>query len=98
TACTAGSQGIGYAFEAIRNGQQKIMIAGGAEELCPTQAGVFDTVYSASLKNATPEASPRPFDKDRDGLVLGEGACTLILEEWDHARARGANILAEIVG
>lgn len=98
SACTAGSQAIGYAFEAIQNGQQDIMIAGGAEELCPTQAAVFDTVYSASLKNDTPEQSPRPYDKDRDGLVLGEGACTLILEEREHALARGANILAEIVG
>lgn len=98
TACTAGSQGIGFAYEAIRNGQQKVMIAGGAEELCATQAGVFDTVYSASLKNSTPEASPRPFDQERDGLVLGEGACTLILEEWEHAQARGAPILAEVVG
>lgn len=98
SACTAGSQGIGFAYEAIRSGQQTIMIAGGAEELCPTQAAVFDTVYSASVKNATPELSPRAFDLQRDGLVLGEGACTLILEDWDHAVARGANILAEIVG
>jgi 3-oxoacyl-[acyl-carrier-protein] synthase II len=98
SACTAGSQGIGYAYEAIRNGQQTVMLAGGAEELCPTQAAVFDTVYSASLKNQTPHLSPRPFDSARDGLVLGEGACTLILEEWEHAKARGADILAEIVG
>ncbi|RZA02412.1 MAG: beta-ketoacyl-ACP synthase [Moraxellaceae bacterium] len=98
SACTAGSQAIGFAYEAIRSGQQTIMIAGGSEELCPTQAAVFDTVYSASLKNSTPELSPRPFDKDRDGLVLGEGAGTLILEEWDHAVARGATILAEVVG
>lgn len=98
SACTAASQAIGFAYEAIRNGQQKIMIAGGAEELCPTQAAVFDTVYSASLKNSAPEASPRAFDSQRDGLVLGEGACTLILEDWDHAVARNANILAEIVG
>ncbi len=98
SACTAGSQGIGYAYEAIRHGQQTVMIAGGAEELCPTQAAVFDTVYSASVKNATPAQSPRPFDSDRDGLVLGEGACTLILEEWDHAVKRGASILGEIAG
>ena len=98
SACTAGSQGIGFAYEAIRSGQQTIMIAGGAEELCPTQAAVFDTVYSASVKNATPELSPRAFDLQRDGLVLGEGACTLILEDWEHALARGANILAEVVG
>ncbi len=98
SACTAGSQGIGYAYEAIRAGQQTVMIAGGAEELCPTQAAVFDTVYSASLRNERPDTSPRAFDKDRDGLVLGEGACTLILENWEHARARGADILAEVVG
>ena len=98
SACTAGSQGVGFAYEAIRSGQQTIMIAGGAEELCPTQAAVFDTVYSASVKNATPELSPRAFDLQRDGLVLGEGACTLILEDWDQALARGANILAEVVG
>lgn len=98
SACTAGSQGVGFAYEAIRSGQQTIMIAGGAEELCPTQAAVFDTVYSASVKNATPELSPRAFDLQRDGLVLGEGACTLILEDWEHALSRGANILAEVVG
>jgi 3-oxoacyl-[acyl-carrier-protein] synthase II len=98
SACTAGSQGIGFAYEAIRSGQQTIMIAGGAEELCPTQAAVFDTVYSASVKNTTPELSPRAFDPQRDGLVLGEGACTLILEDWEHAVARGARILAEVIG
>ena len=98
SACTAGSQGVGYAYEAIRSGQQEIMIAGGAEELCPTQAAVFDTIFAASLKNDTPELSPRPFDTDRDGLVLGEGACTLILESYEYAKARGANILAEIIG
>jgi len=98
SACTSGSQGIGFAYEAIRNGQQKIMIAGGAEELCPTQAGVFDTIFAASTKNDKPESTPSPFDVQRDGLVLGEGACTLILESYDHARARGANILAEVIG
>lgn len=98
SACTAGSQGIGYAFEAIRNGQQKVMIAGGAEELCPTQASVFDTIFAASVKNNSPEATPRPFDKSRDGLVLGEGACTLILESLDHAVERHANILGEVIG
>ncbi len=98
SACTASSQAIGYAVDAIRCGQQDIMIAGGAEELCPSQAAVFDTLFAASTKNDTPEATPRPFDKDRDGLVLGEGACTLILESYEHAKARGANILAEIVG
>lgn len=97
-ACASGSQGIGYAFEAIKNGQQDIMLAGGGEELCPTQAAVFDTLYATSTRNDTPEVTPRPFDKDRDGLVIGEGACTLILERRDHALARGAKIYAEIVG
>ena len=97
-ACASGSQGIGYAYEAIRNGSQDIMLAGGGEELCPTQAAVFDTLYATSTRNDTPESTPRPFDRDRDGLVIGEGACTLILERRDHALARGASIYAEIVG
>lgn len=98
SACTSGSQGIGYAFEAIRYGMQDLMVAGGAEELCPTMAAVFDTLYATSVRNDTPHLSPRPFDRDRDGLVIGEGAGTLILEEYDHAKARGAPIFAEIVG
>jgi 3-oxoacyl-[acyl-carrier-protein] synthase II len=98
SACTSGSQGIGYAYEAVASGQQVAMLAGGAEELDITQAAVFDTLYATSTQNDTPHASPRPFDKKRDGLVLGEGACTLILEEYEHARARGAKIYAEIIG
>jgi 3-oxoacyl-[acyl-carrier-protein] synthase II len=98
SACTSGSQGIGYAFEAIRWGKADIMIAGGAEELDVTDSAVFDTLYATSTQNERPASTPRPFDRDRDGLVIGEGACTLILEEMEHARARGAPILAEIVG
>ena len=98
SACTSGSQGVGYAYEAIRNGSQDIMLAGGAEELCPTEAAVFDTLYATSTCNDKPETTPRPFDRDRDGLVIGEGACTLILENREHAIARGAKIYAEIVG
>jgi 3-oxoacyl-[acyl-carrier-protein] synthase II len=98
SACTSGSQGIGYGYEAVRSGAQTIMIAGGAEELCPTEAAVFDTLYATSTRNDTPELTPRPFDADRDGLVIGEGAGTLILEEWEHAKARGAKIIAELVG
>ncbi|TDR30741.1 beta-ketoacyl-ACP synthase [Hydromonas duriensis] len=97
SACTSGSQGIGYAYEAIASGQQVAMVAGGAEELDVTQAAVFDTLFATSTKNSTPEESPRPFDTDRDGLVLGEGAATLILEEYEHAKARGAKIYAEII-
>ncbi|QZA82529.1 beta-ketoacyl-ACP synthase [Deefgea piscis] len=98
SACTSGSQGIGYAYEAIKYGQQKMMIAGGAEELCPTEAMVFDTLYATSTQNDAPHTTPRPFDAHRDGLVIGEGAGTLILEELEHALARGARIHAEIVG
>lgn len=98
SACTSGSQGIGYAYEAIRSGRQRAMIAGGAEELCATEAAVFDTLFATSVCNDAADTTPRPFDADRDGLVLGEGAGTLILEEREHARARGAKIYAEIVG
>ncbi|MEL4432007.1 beta-ketoacyl-ACP synthase [Shewanella mangrovisoli] len=98
SACTSGSQGIGYAYEAIKYGQQTLMLAGGGEELCPTEAVVFDTLFATSTKNSTPELTPRPFDANRDGLVIGEGACTLVLEELEHALARGAKIYAEVVG
>jgi 3-oxoacyl-[acyl-carrier-protein] synthase II len=98
SACTSGSQAIGYAYEAIRHGYQKVMVAGGAEELCPSEAAVFDTLFATSQQNDTPELSPRPFDKYRDGLVIGEGAGALILESLDHALARGAHIYGEIVG
>jgi len=98
SACTSGSQGIGYGFEAIRYGQQQMMVTGGGEELCPTEAAVFDTLYATSTCNDAPETTPRPFDRDRDGLVIAEGAGTLILEELEHARARGATIYAELVG
>jgi 3-oxoacyl-[acyl-carrier-protein] synthase II len=98
TACTSGSQSIGLAYEAIKDGRQTVMIAGGAEELTPTEAAVFDTLFATSVKNNDPTHSPRPFDKDRDGLVVGEGAGTLILEEREHALARGARIHAELVG
>jgi len=98
SACTSGSQAIGYAYEAIKFGKQDIMIAGGGEELCPSEVAVFDTLYATSTKNSQPKQTPRPFDKDRDGLVIGEGAGTLILEEYEHAVARGADIYAEIVG
>ncbi|SDI76375.1 3-oxoacyl-[acyl-carrier-protein] synthase II [Ferrimonas sediminum] len=98
SACTSGSQAIGYAFEAIRSGRQMLMVAGGAEELCVSEAAVFDTLFATSTRNDTPERTPRPFDRDRDGLVIGEGAGTLILEEREHALARGATIYAEVVG
>ncbi|KHD26210.1 3-oxoacyl-ACP synthase [Vibrio caribbeanicus] len=98
SACTSGSQAIGYAYEAIKHGYQTVMVAGGGEELCPTESAVFDTLFATSLKNESPKSTPRPYDAGRDGLVIGEGAGTLVLEEYEHAVARGAKIYAEIVG
>lgn len=98
SACTSGSQGIGYAYEAIKFGRLPLMLAGGAEELCATEAMVFDALYATSLKNDAPHTSPRPYDSGRDGLVIGEGAGMLVLEELEHALARGATIHAELVG
>lgn len=99
SACTSGSQAIGFAYEAIRFGQQEVMLCGGAEELHFTSAVTFDLMMATSIGfNDRPELSPRPFDAGRDGLVIGEGAATLVLESEEHARARGATILAEVVG
>jgi 3-oxoacyl-[acyl-carrier-protein] synthase II len=98
SACTSGSQGIGYAYEAIKSGKQLAMVAGGAEELCPTEAAVFDILFATSVRNDAPETTPRPFDVNRDGLVIGEGAGCLVLEDLEHAEARGATIYAELVG
>lgn len=98
TACTSGSLAIGNAYELIRYGLQDVMLAGGAEEFSPTQVAIFDTLYATSLRNDQPKATPCPYDADRDGLVIGEGAGTLVLEEYGHAKARGAKIYAEIVG
>ena len=97
SACTSGSQAIGYAYEAILHGSQTRMLAGGAEELCPTQAKAFDTLYATSRRNEEPKRTPRPYDAERDGLVVGEGAAFLVLEELEAARARGATIHAEII-
>ncbi len=98
TACTSGSLSIGYAYEAIKFGMQDVMIAGGADELDATESAVFDTLFATSVKNDTPELTPAPYDKNRDGLVIGEGSGALILEEYEHAKARGAHIYAELVG
>jgi 3-oxoacyl-[acyl-carrier-protein] synthase II len=98
SACTSGSQGVGFAYEAIKYGFQTAMLGGGAEELCASEAVAFDTLYAASRRNDEPERTPRPYDRDRDGLVIGEGGGMLVLEELEHARARGARIHAEVVG
>ncbi len=73
SACTSGSQGIGYAYEAVREGHADIMLAGGAEQLCPTMAVVFDTLFATSTRNDSPATASRPYDRARDGLVIGEG-------------------------
>jgi 3-oxoacyl-[acyl-carrier-protein] synthase II len=98
SACTSGSHAIGYGTETIRHGLQDVMIVGGADELSIAEAAVFDTLFATSTRNDAPETTPRPFDRDRDGLVIGEGAATLVLEEFEHAKARGATIYAEVAG
>lgn len=98
SACTSGSQAIGYAYESIRWGKADVMIAGGADELDVTEAAVFDTLFATSTRNDRPQTTPRPFDRDRDGLVIGEGAATLVLEAHERAVSRGARIYAEVVG
>lgn len=98
-ACASASQAIGAGYEAIRYGLQDLMMCGGAEEMHSIHAGAFDLVYAASTHyNDRPDLSPRPFDAQRDGLVVSEGAGTLILEEYEHAKARSAQILAEVTG
>lgn len=99
SACTSSSQGIGYAYEAIKYGHQRAMIAGGAEEGNVAHTAIFDTLYATSIGyNNKSHLTPRPFDQARDGLVLGEGACSLFLESLESAQTRGAKIYAEIVG
>jgi len=98
-ACASALQAIGTGYNLLRLGLQDVMLCGGAEELHPTVSGVFDTLYATSYKyNETPQKTPRPFDADRDGLVCGEGSGILVLETYDHAIARGADIYAEILG
>ncbi|HET7650384.1 MAG TPA: beta-ketoacyl-ACP synthase [Gammaproteobacteria bacterium] len=98
SACTSGTQAIGFAYETIKYGKQDVMVAGGAEELSLGPTAVFDTLFATSTRNDAPTTTPRPFDRDRDGLVVGEGAATLILEDLEHAQRRGAPIYAEVVG
>jgi 3-oxoacyl-[acyl-carrier-protein] synthase II len=98
-ACASSLQAIGTAYDLIRLGRQEIVLCGGAEELHPTVTGSFDVLYATSANyNRTPQKTPRPFDKDRDGLVCGEGSGVLILEEYERAVGRNAKIYAEILG
>jgi 3-oxoacyl-[acyl-carrier-protein] synthase II len=99
SACATGGHAIGEAWETIRRGDADMMIAGGAEAgIYEPLVGGFDSMRALSRRNDDPEAASRPFDQGRDGFVPGEGAGALVLEELDHARARGVEILAEIVG
>ncbi|MDQ2075677.1 beta-ketoacyl-ACP synthase II [Marinimicrobium sp. ABcell2] len=99
TACTTGTHSIGYAARSIMYGDADVMLAGGAEmATTPVGLGGFAAARALSTRNDAPEAASRPWDRDRDGFVLGDGAGVLVLEEYEHARARGAKIYAELVG
>jgi len=99
TACTTSSQSIGFGYEMVKFGMQDAMICGGADEYDTTTVAVFDNLLACSVDyNDTPEATPRPFDTNRDGLVVGEGGAAVLLEEYEHAKARGATILGEVIG
>ncbi|BCE01787.1 beta-ketoacyl-ACP synthase II [Marinicellulosiphila megalodicopiae] len=99
TACTSGSHSIGYAARNIAFGDADVMVAGGAEKAsCELGIGGFAAARALSKRNDSPQTASRPWDKDRDGFVLADGAGTLILEEYEHAKARGAKIYAELTG
>jgi len=98
-ACASALHAIGMGYDLIRLGRQDVLLCGGAEELHPTVTGSFDVLFATSTKyNDEPQRTPRPFDRDRDGLVCGEGSGLVVLEDYDHARERNAEIYAEIVG
>ncbi len=98
-ACCSGSDSIGHAYEAIRRGEAKVMIAGGTEApIMPISIAAFNAARVLSTRNSEPQNACRPFDAERDGFVLGEGAAIVIMEELNHALKRGADILAEVIG
>ncbi|MCF8051726.1 MAG: 3-oxoacyl-ACP synthase [Desulfobacterales bacterium] len=99
TACTTSSQSIGFGYEMVKFGMQDAMLCGGADEYDTTTVAVFDNLLACSVDfNDTPHRTPRPFDRLRDGLVVGEGAGALLLEEYGRAKKRGAPILGEVIG
>lgn len=98
-ACASSLHAIGTGYDLIRLGKQDTLLCGGAEELHPTVTGSFDILFATSVKyNNSPQKTPRPFDKERDGLVCGEGSGILVLEEYERAFRRNAKIYAEIIG
>jgi 3-oxoacyl-[acyl-carrier-protein] synthase II len=99
SACTTGTHNIGYAARTIAYGDADIMVAGGAEQACtPSGMAGFAAARALSTRNAEPAKASRPWDKDRDGFVLSDGAGAMVLEEYEHAKARGATIFAELTG
>lgn len=98
SACTSASQAIGLGYLLIQTGRQRAMLCGGADEVHPSVSGVFDVVRAASLRNEEPASTPRPFDRDRDGVVCGGGSGILILESYESAKERGAKIYCEVTG
>lgn len=98
SACTSASQAMGLGFLLIQAGRQEAMLCGGADEVHSSVTGVFDVVRAASCVNDAPATTPKPFDRDRDGVVCGGGSGVLVLESYDSAIARGAKIYAEIIG
>jgi 3-oxoacyl-[acyl-carrier-protein] synthase II len=99
TACAAGTHAVGQAFQLIRDHGYEVMLAGGTEAvITPLAVAGFNSMKAISTRNEEPDKASRPFDKDRDGFVIGEGAGVLLLEEWNRAKARGAKIYAEVLG
>lgn len=99
SACASASNAIIDAYDQIRLGRADVMLTGGSEAaICPTGVGGFNAMHALSVRNDAPETASRPFSKSRDGFVIGEGAACLVLEDYEHAVARGAKIYAEIVG